>query len=311
MIDLGKNSTVEASELRKRSEELTRKKNGKSLDKSETMTQEEMRMILHELHVHQMELEMQNEELRTLQLKLEDARSRYFDLYDLAPVGYFTISGKGLILEANFTAVMLLGALSRSELVKHPFTQFIHKKDQDIFHLYSRKIHESGAPVPCELRMLKKDDTTFWAHLEATMAQDSEGMLVQNILISDITERKLAQEVLKRDEETLKKLVDEQARKLQAQQTELERTKRLSDIGVLASTVAHELRNPLAAIGITARIIGRNAKGTGLGLTVCRQIIDFHKGSISIESKYGNGTAVTLSLPRNDARNQPEETSGD
>jgi PAS domain-containing protein len=69
--------------------------------------------------VHQIELEMQNEELRRVQVELDDARARYFDLYDLAPVGYCTISEKSLIQGANLTTTALLD-VSRSTLVKQP-----------------------------------------------------------------------------------------------------------------------------------------------------------------------------------------------
>ena len=75
----------------------------------ETLSPEEDRQLLHELRVHQIELEMQNEELRRTQVELKPRGSRYFDLYDLAPVGYFTLSDQGLILEANLTAAKLFG----------------------------------------------------------------------------------------------------------------------------------------------------------------------------------------------------------
>ena len=85
----------------------------------EALSPEEARRVLHDLQVHQSELEMQNEELRTKQAELDSARARYFDLYDMAPVGYCTLSEKGMILETNLTAATLLG-LDRSELLKQP-----------------------------------------------------------------------------------------------------------------------------------------------------------------------------------------------
>jgi len=95
--------------------------------------------------VHQIELEMQTEELRRTQVELESARARYFDLYDLAPVGYCTISEKGQIKEVNLTAANLLG-VARSALVRQPFTTFIQKEDRDIYYLHSKPLFEMGAP---------------------------------------------------------------------------------------------------------------------------------------------------------------------
>ena len=98
------------------------------------MTQDLMQRTLHELRVHQIELEMQNEELRRAQVELGTSRSRYFDLYELAPVGYFTIRELGLILEANLTASQLLG-LARKSLVNQSISQFIAGIDREIFFL--------------------------------------------------------------------------------------------------------------------------------------------------------------------------------
>ena len=98
----------------------------------EALSPEDARQVLHELRVHQIELEVQNEELRRAQAELEASRARYFDLYDLAPVGYFTVSEQGLILEANLTAAGLLG-VPRAALVNKPLTRFIVRGDQDIY----------------------------------------------------------------------------------------------------------------------------------------------------------------------------------
>ncbi len=142
--------------------------------------------------VHQIELEMQNEELRRTQEELEASRARYFDLYDLAPVGYFTLSEQGLILEANLTAAKLLG-VARGALVKQPLSRFILPEDQDIYYRHRKQLFETGAPQAWELRLVRKDAAPFWARVEATTAQDADGAAVCRAVVSDITERKRAE----------------------------------------------------------------------------------------------------------------------
>ena len=105
----------------------------------EPQSREAIRTMLHELRVHQIELEMQNEELRRTQWELNSERARYFDLYDLAPVGYCTVSEAGLILQANLTAGSLLG-MPRGSLVKERLSRFILPVDQDIYYLSRREI---------------------------------------------------------------------------------------------------------------------------------------------------------------------------
>ncbi|MBU1184311.1 MAG: PAS domain-containing protein [Proteobacteria bacterium] len=121
----------------------------------ETLSPEATRQLLHELRVHQIELEMQNKELCRTQGELEASRARYFDLYDLAPVGYVTLSEKGLILEANLTAAGLLG-VARGALVKQPLTRFILPEDQGIYYRHREQLFETGAPQVCEMRLAKK-----------------------------------------------------------------------------------------------------------------------------------------------------------
>jgi PAS domain S-box-containing protein len=185
--------TEQAAELRERAEEVARVKTGAPPENLKALSQEETWRTFHELQVHQIELEMQNEELRRAQAELEAARERYFDLYDLAPVSYCTISEQGLILESNLTAATLLG-MARSALVKAPVSRFILKEDKDIFYLHRKQLFEAGEPQAFELRMMKKDGTTFWAHLAATAAQDGDGAPVCRVIISDITERKLQED---------------------------------------------------------------------------------------------------------------------
>ena len=112
--------------------------------------------LLHELEVHQIELELQNQELRKAQRDLEASRSRYFEHFDLAPVGYCTLSGKGLLQEANMATTDLLG-LPRAALIHQPFTRFILPEDQDTFYLLRKRLLEQGGTQGCELRLVSSD----------------------------------------------------------------------------------------------------------------------------------------------------------
>ena len=157
----------------------------------ETMSPEVMWHTLHELRAHQIELEMQNEELRQAQVEMEASKERYFDLYHLAPVGYLTMSKVGVVLDANLTAGTLLG-LARGGLVKQSIYRFIVKDDHVVYHLHRKRLVETGDPLACELRMVRQGGTTFWARMEASTVRDESGDSAFRVVISDITERKHA-----------------------------------------------------------------------------------------------------------------------
>ncbi len=156
--------------------------------------------LLHELRVHQIELEMQNEELRRAQAELAASRALYFDLYELAPVGYCTLDLQGLIVQANLTAASQLG-LARGKLVGQRLTRFIQREDQDRYYLKSKALLESGAPLACELRMARADGLPFWAQLTASVAAGDGGAAVLRLVINDISPLKQLelQAVLERD----------------------------------------------------------------------------------------------------------------
>ena len=171
-----------------------------SPDIPESLSPDKIRDTLHELRVHQIELEMQNEELRRAQAEIEAGRARYFDLYDLAPVGYCTLSEQGLILMANLTAATLLGR-ARGALVNRPLSHFILKDDQDIYYLHRKQLFETHAAQEFELRLIKPGGSNFWAHLTATAAQAEDGAPVSRMTISGIFERKRAESTLRESEE--------------------------------------------------------------------------------------------------------------
>lgn len=197
MID--KNKPDAGSVLRRKAEEIARNLRGQSPEQLAAVSPEAAQLILHELQVHQIELEMQNDELRQSQIALKAARTRYFDLYDLAPVGYCSVSEPGLIVEANLTAATLLD-VARGSLVRKPFSQFIFNEDQDDYYLCRKLLLKTGKPQTCELRMIKKDGTPFWAQLNVTSTQEADGTPVIRIVLGDVSARKQTEAALNKSE---------------------------------------------------------------------------------------------------------------
>ena len=198
-----RSAKANTAELRQRAETTLREKTANTPEQHDTLSQQEPQRMLHELRVHQIELEMQNEELRRAQQELEDSQSRYFDLYDLAPVGYCTVSKFGLILEANLTFATMLDE-ARGALVTNRFSRFILTGDQHNFYLLRKKLIETNEPQSCELRLLKSDETQFWVNLTANVVTEEAGDPVFRIVISDNTQRKLAEEKLRVSDLALK-----------------------------------------------------------------------------------------------------------
>lgn len=178
--------------LRQEAEKLALKRQYRLLSGLEPPSPEKTRQTLHELLVHQIELEMLNEELRRIQLELETTRARYFNYYDLAPVGYCTLDETELIVEANLTAAAWLG-MARDTLVGKRLRHFIFKEDEDRYYLMRKQLLRLGDARTCELRVLKNDGTHFWSQLTVTVAKDSESRRVLRVVLSDINERVLLQ----------------------------------------------------------------------------------------------------------------------
>lgn len=188
------------SDLRGQAEALTRAqaarftlRGAKELEDIKTLSPEEIQQTFHELQVRQIELEIQNEELRAARAALEKSRERYLDLHDLAPVGYCTLSEPGLTLEANLTAATLLGE-TRGAMIGQPFSRFIFKEDQDAYDLHRKHLFETGESQECEMRLLKPDGVVVWVHLTAAATREIDGAPICRLTLNDITRRRQAEE---------------------------------------------------------------------------------------------------------------------
>jgi PAS domain S-box-containing protein len=181
------------TELRQRAEEKLKEASGHNEELS-GMQPERMATLIHELEVHQIELKMQNDELRRIQGELEKTLDRYSHLYDFSPVGYFTLSEKEIIEEVNLTGAALIG-IERNDLIGKPFFRFVRRDDQDIFYKQRQYLLETEKPQSCELRLVKKDGHEFYALLESILIKNKDDACRQiRVSVSVITERKLAQE---------------------------------------------------------------------------------------------------------------------
>jgi len=242
-----KDRTTEArqlKELRNRAEKLL---SGRAED-IQGIPGDDIQKLVHELQVHQIELEMQNEELRKAQVELEESRNRYYDLYDFAPIGYFTFDQKGLILEVNLAGADLLG-VERSHLMKMAFSRSVAPEEQALFSFHRNKVSESKARQTCKLKLVKRDGTPFYAQLESIAVQDTEGNFNKlRTAITDITDLKRAEEALKEYSGQLEEKVEERTRELKDAQEELIRKEKLAMLGQMAGSVSHELRNPFGVI---------------------------------------------------------------
>jgi len=153
---------------------------------------DKLREAVHDLRVHQIELEMQNEELRRAEAELSAARANYFELYDLAPVGYCVISAKGLIREANLAAAALLGE-TRAALAAQPLSRFLQPEYADAWHLRYKKLVETGEPLLLEVKLARREGGQPWVRVEGAAARDASGVPCCRLVLADISARKEAE----------------------------------------------------------------------------------------------------------------------
>lgn len=197
--------------------------------------EENARALVHELQVHQIELEMQNEELRQVRSEVESLLVKYMDLYDLAPVGYITINRKGIILDVNLTGADFMG-LDRSHLRGRQFGMFIGPGEGQIFTDYLGSLITSRCKETCEVRIMKQGVVHLIVEIEGIAAASGEEIF---IVLKDVTERNRAEEKIINLNGELERLVRERTGELERMNSELEQ---------FCYNISHEFRAPIARL---------------------------------------------------------------
>ena len=152
-------------------------------------TKEDALRLLHELQVHQIELELQNEELRGSRAEVEAGLERYTDLYDFAPVGYVTLGRDGSIRQLNLAGASMLGA-ERARLSGRRFGDFVGEADRGVFQAFLEKAFALQAKEVCELALRNEGQGPQYVQLTATAAQDGQEC---RVVLADITARRQAE----------------------------------------------------------------------------------------------------------------------
>ena len=212
-----------AADLRRRAEE--RLKAMGPADGTQRIQTEAQRTI-HELHVHQIELEMQNEELRHARNEAETLLEKYTDLYDFAPTGYFSLDAKGRVLEVNLTGASLLG-VNRSKLIRQRLTQFMTSDSRALFLSFLEGVFSHSGKQSCEVDLLQGSESPIAARIEAEMTVSKEEC---RAVMEDITRQRQAE----KDRLILNKL---------------------ESTGILAGGIAHDFNNMLTVISLSLEMV--------------------------------------------------------
>lgn len=202
----------------------------------------DLQRFVHELEVHQIELELQNEELVQSRIETEAALVKYTNLYDFAPVGYITISRDGVIHNANLVTTKYFG-VERSLLLNKRFGGYVAQESFPILNNFLKQLDIGDGEKSCELALISNQGEPKWVQLEGTCFGGSD---ISRLTLTDITERKKIEALLSEEKDLLTYRVEERTADLIRINSELEHALRTKD-DFLAS-MSHELRTPLNGI---------------------------------------------------------------
>jgi PAS domain S-box-containing protein len=176
---------------------------------SGALSRDEALALVHELQVHQIELELQNEELVRTRQEAESLRDRYIDLYDFAPVGYITLDAAGVIHEVNLTGSLLL-SMNRQSLIGTRFGAFLNPDSLPLFSAFCAQVQSSGTTETCDLVMLGSSGDQPWcAQLKgrSELAGPGGGSRIR-LAISDVTRSQRAEEAVAESEQHYRRLFE-------------------------------------------------------------------------------------------------------
>jgi PAS domain S-box-containing protein len=254
--------------LRERAEAQALVKIAHSAKRIAMLSPDEVRGLMHELNVHQIELEMQNDELRLTQNELETALARYFELYDLAPVGYCSLSETGRLLQVNQLVANLLGC-SQQALVTRPFAHFLHPDDRDSEYLLRRRILTSRTNQSCEWRLLDQHGTPIWVHAQAVVRIEAGGVPVFHMVLTNIDELKQAHQALQTS---------------------------LGEKEALLKEVHHRVKNNLQVISSLLSLESRRTDATAIKTVLDEMQGRIHSMALLHETLYRSGVFAAVDL---------------
>lgn len=178
-------------DLRRKAEKLLSKKGIKG---KQILSHADALEIVHELQVHQIELEMQNEELRRTQQEAEESRNKYTDLYDFAPIGYFTFDKDGTVMDSNLAGAAILG-VEKCGMVNRRFQIYVAHDSLNIFNTFCKRVFETDTRQTCEIKLMKNMAQIIYAQIEGIKVESKQGKGNQCLAaMIDISERKLEEE---------------------------------------------------------------------------------------------------------------------
>lgn len=247
-MEIYNNIPFEATELRRRAEEQL-----KASEAGFTRNNYESERLLHELQVHQIELEMQNAELRQARDETEKTLEMFTDLYDFAPVGYCTLDRGGIILAANLSITSMFG-ISRSQLIGRNFGLSLADESLAVLAGFLSDVFSGNGKRSCELELTTKKDNTHFVRLDAFVCMSGQEC---NVAVIDITRRRNAETQLRLKKQQLEEFnssleekINRAVEDLRLKDQMLILQDRRAVMGEMINYIAHQWRQPLNLLGL-------------------------------------------------------------